>query len=96
VNRSGRASHGSRGELARLTLAQLFLNECMTGTRMAAPLQALRHGHGEAAMGLLIALFALAQVFLALPVGRCERHGLKTPIAWAVVAAAAGAAIAAA
>lgn len=78
---------GPGGELARLMLAQLFLNACFTGTRMAAPLQALRLGHGEAAVGLLIALFALAQVFLALPAGRyCERHGLKRPIAAAVVA----------
>jgi predicted MFS family arabinose efflux permease len=88
---------GAGGELARLIVAQLFLNACLTGTRMAAPLQALRHGHGEAAVGVLIALFALAQVFLALPTGRfCERHGLKKPMACAVVAAAIGATIAAA
>jgi MFS family permease len=78
-------------------LAQLFLNACVTGARMAAPLQALRLGHGEAEVGVLIALFALAQVFLALPTGRyCERHGLKRPMAWSVVAALAGAVIAAA
>jgi len=88
---------GPGGELARLMLAQLFLNACFTGTRMAAPLQALRLGHGEAAVGLLIALFALAQVFLALPAGRyCERHGLKRPIAAAVVVAVAGGGLAAA
>ena len=45
-------------------LAQLFFNACVTGTRMAAPLQALRLGHGETAVGILIALFALSQVFL--------------------------------
>jgi predicted MFS family arabinose efflux permease len=78
-------------------LAQLFLNACVTGTRMAAPLRALRLGHGEAAAGLLIALFALAQVFLALPAGRyCERRGLKRPIMGAAVAAVAGSALAAA
>ena len=88
---------GPGGELARLMLAQLFLNACFTGTRMAAPLQALRLGHGEAAVGLLIALFALAQVFLALPAGRyCERHGLKRPIAAAVVVAVASGGLAAA
>jgi predicted MFS family arabinose efflux permease len=88
---------GPGGELARLMLAQLFLNACFTGTRMAAPLQALRLGHGEAAVGLLIALFALAQVFLALPAGRyCERHGLKRPIAAAVVVAVTGGGLAAA
>jgi predicted MFS family arabinose efflux permease len=88
---------GPRGELARLMLAQLFLNACFTGARMAAPLQALRLGHGEAAVGFLIALFALAQVFLALPAGRyCERHGLKRPMATAVVVAVAGVGLAAA
>ena len=88
---------GADGELARLMLAQLFLNACVTGTRMAAPLQALRLGHDETAVGVLIALFALAQVFLALPAGRyCERHGLKRPIMGSVVAAVTGSAIAAA
>ena len=78
-------------------LAQLFFNACVTGTRMAAPLQALRLGHGETAVGILIALFALSQVFLALPAGRyCERHGLRTPIVWSVAAAVAGCALAAA
>jgi len=85
------------GELARLVLAQLFVNACVTGLRMAAPLQALRLGHGEAAVGGLIALFALAQVFLALPAGRyCERSGLKRPLTMAVVVAAAACAMAAA
>lgn len=84
-------------ELARLVLAQLFLNACLTGMRMAAPLQALRLGLDEAAVGCLIALFALAQVFLALPAGRyCERHGLKGPIVSSVVVAVAGCAMAAA
>ena len=88
---------GPGGEVARLMLAQLFFNACVTAARMAAPLQALRLGHGETAVGILIALFALAQVFLALPVGRyCERHGLKRPVVAAVVAAVAGCAIAAA
>ena len=89
---SSRARFQGQGvELARLVLAQLFLNACFTGTRMAAPLQALRLGYGEAAVGLLIALFALAQVFLALPAGRyCERHGLKRPVTAAVAVAVAG------
>jgi MFS family permease len=75
-------------ELARLMLAQLFINACFTGMRMAAPLLSLRQGHGEAAVGCLIALFALSQVFLALPAGRyCERHGLKRPVTLAVTVA---------
>ena len=37
-------------------LAQLYLNACVIGTRMAPPLQSLRLGHGEAAVGCLIVL----------------------------------------
>lgn len=47
---------------------------------MAAPLMALREGFSAAAVGVLLALFALAQVLLALPAGRyAERHGLHRP-----------------
>lgn len=62
---------------------------------MAAPLLALRDGYSEAAVGVLLALFALTQVFLALPAGRfADRHGLKKPVAWSVAAAAIGAGLA--
>lgn len=64
----------------------------MAGMRMAAPLLALREGHSAAAVGVLLALFALTQVFLALPAGRyADRHGLKRPVRRAVLAAALGA-----
>ena len=64
----------------------------MAGMRMAAPLMALREGHSALAVGVLLALFALTQVFLALPAGRyADRHGLKRPVRHAVVAAALGA-----
>lgn len=62
---------------------------------MAAPLLALREGYSEAAVGVLLALYALTQVFLALPAGRyADRHGLKRPVALSVAAAAFGAGIA--
>lgn len=83
------------GELARLIAGQVFLHACMAGMRMAAPLQALREGYSAAAVGALIALFALTQVFLALPAGRfADRHGLKRPVAYGVVAASLGGALA--
>lgn len=64
----------------------------MTGFRMAAPLMALREGFSPAAVGVLLALFALSQVFLALPAGRfTDRHGLRRPIRVAVVTAVLGA-----
>jgi len=79
-------------ELMRLILAQVFLHAAMAGTRMTAPLLALSEGDSPAAVGGLLALFALAQVFLALPAGRfADRHGLRRPLSYAVVAAVVGA-----
>lgn len=79
-------------ELARLILAQIFLHASMTGLRMSAPLLALQEGYSPAAVGVLLALFALAQVFLALPAGRfADRNGLKRPINYSVAAAVLGA-----
>lgn len=84
-----------RADLARLIAAQVCLHACMTGFRMAAPLMALREGHSPAAVGVLLALFALAPVFLALPAGRfADRHGLRRPVHLAVLIASAGAALA--
>jgi MFS family permease len=81
--------------LGRLITGHVFLHACMAGTRMAAPLLALRDGQSEAAVGVMLALFALTQVFLALPAGRyADRYGLKRPMALSVIAAAAGAALA--
>ncbi len=78
--------------LARIILAQVGLHACMAGTRMATPLLALREGYGPLAVGMLLALFALMQVFLALPSGRyADRHGLKRPVGFAVMAAVFGA-----
>ena len=57
-------------ELLRLILAQVCLHAVMTGTRLAAPLLALQQGYSPAAVGVMLALFALTQVFLALPAGR--------------------------
>lgn len=83
--------------LFRLVSAQVFLHACMTGTRMAAPLLALRQGYSAAAVGLLLALFALTQVFLSIPAGRfADRHGLKRPMALSVGAAVTGGLLAAA
>jgi MFS family permease len=84
-------------ELFKLIAGQVCLHACMTGMRMATPLLALRAGQSEAAVGVLLALFALTQVFLALPAGRyADRHGLKRPFLIGVLMAAIGASAAAA
>ena len=67
--------------LARLVTAQVALHATMAGFRMASPLLALRLGYSPMAVGFLLALFSLTQVFLALPAGRfADRHGLRRPI----------------
>ncbi|HQO53937.1 MAG TPA: MFS transporter, partial [Ottowia sp.] len=84
-------------QVLRLMLAQVCVHSAMTGTRLAAPLLALKLGYSAAAVGVLLALFALSAVFLALPAGRlADRHGLHLPLALAVSAAMLGAGLAAA
>ena len=81
--------------LARLIAGHICLHACMAGMRMAAPLLALKQGYSPLAVGLLLALFALTQVFLALPAGRyADRHGLKRPLGFCVLVAALGAGLA--
>jgi len=88
-------SAAPRFALARLIAGQICLHACMAGMRLAAPLLALRAGYSALAVGFLLALFALTQVFLALPAGRyADRHGLKRPVGFCVVAASTGAALA--
>ena len=82
-------------ELVRLIFAQVCLHACMAGTRMAAPLLALQQGYTPLAVGVLLALFSLTQVFLALPAGRfADRHGLRRPVSLSVLAACTGAGLA--
>lgn len=84
-----------RADLARLIAAQVCLHAAMTGFRMAAPLMALREGHSAAAVGMLLALFALAQVLLALPSGQlADRLGIRRPIHIAIGLATTGAVLA--
>ena len=86
----------SRTELARIIAVYVCLHAAMAGARMAAPLLALEHGRGKAAAGLLVALFALTQIFLSLPAGRfADRHGLRRPIGLSVIAAFTGVGLAA-
>ena len=85
----------SRRALARLIAGHICLHASMSGLRMAAPLLALRDGFSPAAVGVLLALFAITQVFLSLPAGRfVDRHGLKRPMGLAIIAAAIGSALA--
>ena len=90
------AQHAApRFALARLIGGHICLHACMSGMRMAAPLLALREGYSPLAVGVLLAMFALTQVFLALPAGRyADRHGLRRPVGFGVIAASLGTALA--
>ena len=71
--------------LVALIIGQIGLHSCMAGIRMAAPLQALRQGHAEWAVGVLMGLFAAAPIVLALQAGRlADRHGYHRPMQIAV------------
>ena len=82
--------------LLALILGQISLHSCMAGVRMAAPLQALKQGQAEWAVGLLMALFAAAPVLLSLPAGRlADRHGYHVPMRLGVGLSLAGGTVAA-
>ena len=81
--------------LARLIAGQVCLHAGMAGMRLASPLLALREGYSALAVGVLLALFSLTQVVLALPAGRfADRHGLRRPVALAVILSVVGATLA--
>lgn len=82
--------------LLALILGQISLHSCTAGVRMAAPLQALKQGHSEWAVGVLMALFALGPIALAMPAGRmADRHGYHRPLYIAVGLSLCGGVIAA-
>lgn len=83
--------------LLRLIGVQICMNGCMAGIRMAAPLLALRAGYSAATVGILLALFAFVQLFLAIPAGRyADRNTLKRPVGFCTIAAVVGALLVAA
>ena len=82
--------------LLALILGQISLHSCMAGVRMAAPLQALSQHNGPGAVGVLMALFAVAPIALALWAGRmADRHGYHRPLNIAVAFCVAGGVMAA-
>jgi MFS family permease len=84
-----------KSELLRLISGQIFLHACMTGMRLATPLLALQQGYSAMAVGVLLALFSVTQVFMAIPAGKfTDRHGLTKPVRFSVLIACAGAGLA--
>lgn len=91
VSAAGSALH----QLPLLIVAQVAMHAAMAGQRMAAPLHALRLGHGALAVGLLLAVFAALPVAVALAAGRyADRHGYHRPIRLAAALTMGGALLA--
>lgn len=85
------APAGFSKALFALILGQIFLHSCMAGVRVAAPLLALRGGHPQWAIGILLGLFAAAPVLTSLRAGRlADQHGYHFPMRIAVGLTTAG------
>ena len=84
-------------EMFRLILGHIGLHSAFSGMRMATPLLALSLGYGTASIGVLMAMFAAAQIAIALPARRLVNdRGLKFCLTLCGISAASGIGLAAA
>lgn len=73
----------------------ICVHACMATTRVTASLWVLNQGYGEASVGMLLSLFAVAPIVLSLWAGRlADRHGFHRPVGVGVVLAFVGALLA--
>ncbi len=73
----------------------ICVHACMAVTRVTASLWVLNRGYGEASVGLLLSLFAVAPIGLSLWAGRlADRHGFHRPVGMGVIMAGVGALLA--
>jgi MFS family permease len=80
-----------------LIATMICVHACMATTRVTASLWVLGQGYGEASVGMLLSLFAVAPIVLSLWAGRlADRHGLHRPVGVGVTIAFVGALLAAA
>lgn len=78
-----------------LIATMICVHACMATTRVTASLWVLDQGYGEASVGMLLSLFAVAPIVLSLWAGRlADRHGFHRPVGVGVSLAFAGALLA--
>ena len=78
-----------------LIATMICVHACMATTRVTASLWVLERGYGEASVGLLLSLFAVAPIVLSLWAGRlADRHGFHRPVGVGVALAFTGALLA--
>lgn len=82
--------------LLALVAAQVGLHGCLNGMRLAVPLLAASEGRSAAAIGVLMAMFAVFPFLIAIPAGRlADRRGYHLPARLAAVLACFGSVLAA-
>jgi MFS family permease len=78
-----------------LIATMICVHACMATTRVTASLWVLNQGYGEASVGMLLSLFAVAPIALSLWAGRlADRHGFHRPMGVGVAMAFVGALLA--
>jgi len=78
-----------------LIATMICVHACMATTRVTASLWVLNQGYGEASVGMLLSLFAVAPIVLSLWAGRlADRHGFHRPVGVGVAMAFVGALLA--
>ncbi|MFG6489050.1 MFS transporter [Roseateles sp. BYS78W] len=78
-----------------LIATMICVHACMATTRVTASLWVLNQGYGEASVGMLLSLFAVAPILLSLWAGRlADRHGFHRPVGVGVALAFVGALLA--
>ncbi|MFG6415347.1 MFS transporter [Roseateles sp. DC23W] len=83
---------GLRDAFVWLVATIICVHACMATTRVTASLWVLGQGYGEAAVGMLLSLFAVAPIVLSLWAGRlADRHGFHRPVGVGVAMAFVGA-----
>lgn len=94
-SRGAAAGGRPRDAFVWLIATVICLHACMATTRVTASLWVLNQGYGEASVGMLLSLFAVAPILLSLWAGRlADRHGFHRPVGVGVALAFAGALLA--
>jgi len=84
-----------RHAFAWLVATLICVHACMAVTRVTASLWVLNRGYGEASVGMLLSLFAVAPIGLSLWAGRlADRNGFHRPVGVGVLLAGGGALLA--
>lgn len=86
------AKKNLRHAFSWLIATMICVHACMATTRVTASLWVLNQGYGEASVGMLLSLFAVAPIVLSLWAGRlADRHGFHRPVGIGVALAFVGA-----